>query len=366
MTLQSSGTISFSDLRTEFNAGSNTAQSLSAYYLGGSIVRANAADNPATNLAAGVPTSGGISFSDFYGKAKGWQYTDNTNRSNTTAASNGSVVKQASDYFGSDKSVNYPKTLILTNTITNNAYNGYALNFDSGFAGDITLTCNGTIRTYSGYCIRNQSSQTITVNGSGSIRKNNKQALVNALQSVGGTVGIQFSVGGFGGASGSKVRHSSVAGNANFYFLLKRSGTNTFRFEWTYNECDYANLGGGTENFQTAAASIIPLDSNGKYDDSNNTTYVYNGGTGAAGRDQRDFAAASRVISGTRYIWFATNNKRSWPTDINSGATTYSQPGHYSQSLTTSNGRQGSILQTYTGYHTTGSFSISGPSQTTG
>ena len=257
MTLQSSGTISFSDLRAEFNAGSNTAQSLSAYYLGGSIVRANAANNPATNLAAGVPTSGGISFSDFYGKAKGWQYTDNTNRSNTTAASSGSVVKQASDYFGSDKSVNYPKTLILTNTITNNAYNGYALNFDSGFAGDITLTCNGTIRTYSGYCIRNQSSQTITVNGSGYIRKNNKDALVSALQSVNGTLGLSFSAGGFGGASAGKVRHSSVAGNANFYFLLRRSATNTFRFEWTYNECDYHNVGAGTENFQTAAASIF-------------------------------------------------------------------------------------------------------------
>lgn len=356
MTLQSSGAISFADIRNEFNYGSNQSQSLSAYYLGGSIVKANASNNSSTNLAAGLPTSGGISFGDFYGKGKGWQATESTNRTN----------KEAGDYFGSDKSVDYPKILIVSSTITNNNPNGIALNFDSSFDGDITLTVNGTIRSYSGYCIRNQSSQTVTVNGSGSIRKNNKDALVTALQSVNGTLGLAFSAGGFGGASGSKVRHSSVAGNANFYFLLRRSATNTFRFEWTYNECDYANLGGGTENFQTAAASIIPLDSNGNYDDTNTTTYVYNGGTGAAGRDSRDFAAASRVISGQRHFWFATNNKRTWPTDINSGATSYSQSGFTSTSLTTSNSVRSSLIQSLTGNHSTGFFAISGPSLTTG
>jgi hypothetical protein len=355
MTLQASGAISFDDIRTEY-AQSSGPISMGNYYRGGTAVRGNASNNNATNLSANVPTSGAIALDDFYSQKRAWKYTESTNRTN----------KEASDYFGTDSSVDYPKELVISSTITNNNANGVALNFSSSWDGTTTVTVNGTLRSYSGYCLRNQSSQSITVNGTGSIRKNNKDALVSALQSVNGTLGLSFSVGGFGGASGSKVRHSSVAGNANFYFLLRRSATNTFRFEWTYNECDYANLGGGTENFQTAAASIIPLDSNGNYDDTNTTTYIYNGGTGAAGRDSRDFMAASRVISGQRHFWFGTNNKRSWPTNVDSGATSYSQPGHYSQSLTTSNSKRSSLIQTLTGNHSTGTFSISGPSLTTG
>ena len=354
MTLQASGAISFSDLRTEY--ASSGSVSLGSYYRGGGIVRGNSGDNPSTNLSANVPTSGGISMGSFYGQKRAFKYTESTNRTN----------KEASDYFGTDSSLDYPKEIVISSTVTNNNQNGVALNFASNWDGDTTLTVNGTIRSYSGFCIRNQSSQSITVNGTGSIRKNNKDALVTALQSVNGTVGLSFSAGGFGGASGGGVRHSSVAGNANFHFLLKRSATNTFRFEWTYNECDYANLGGGTENFQTAAASVIPLDSSGNYDDTNTNTYVYNGGTGAAGRDSRDFAAASKIINGQREFWFCTNNKRTWPTDIDGSANAYTQNGHASTGLSASNSRRSSLIQTLTGDHTSGTFSISGPTLTTG
>lgn len=60
MALQSSGAISLSDLQTEFG-GSNPI-SLSEYYRGGAYV-------PDTPTNSGVPTSGAISLSDFYGAA---------------------------------------------------------------------------------------------------------------------------------------------------------------------------------------------------------------------------------------------------------------------------------------------------------
>lgn len=60
MPLQTSGAISLSDIQAEFG-GSNPI-SLSEYYRGGSYV-------PDTPTNSGVPTSGQISLSDFYGAA---------------------------------------------------------------------------------------------------------------------------------------------------------------------------------------------------------------------------------------------------------------------------------------------------------
>ena len=68
MALQSSGTITIGDLRTEF--GDTGSSSLSEFYRGGSLV-----PNTATNAA--VPTSGTISLSNFYGAAavaQSWQW----------------------------------------------------------------------------------------------------------------------------------------------------------------------------------------------------------------------------------------------------------------------------------------------------
>ena len=58
MTLQLSGAISISDLVAEF--GGSAPHSLSEYYRGGSLV-------PNTGTNSGVPTSGAISLTDFYG-----------------------------------------------------------------------------------------------------------------------------------------------------------------------------------------------------------------------------------------------------------------------------------------------------------
>ena len=68
MALQTSGTITIGDLRTEF--GDTGSSSLSEFYRGGSLV-------PNTGTNAAVPTSGTISLSDFYGAAavaQSWQW----------------------------------------------------------------------------------------------------------------------------------------------------------------------------------------------------------------------------------------------------------------------------------------------------
>jgi hypothetical protein len=59
MTLQTSGTICISDLKTEFSSSSNC---LTSYYAGGGVVPSGASG---TNGA--VPTSGNICLTDFYG-----------------------------------------------------------------------------------------------------------------------------------------------------------------------------------------------------------------------------------------------------------------------------------------------------------
>ena len=347
MALQSSGAISLSEIRTEFVGGSG-AISLGDLYRGGSNIRANASNNNSTNLAAQVPASGAIAFNQFYSQAKGFSYTENNDRTNWSPT-----------IFGSDLNVNYPKTYILSSgrTITNNNLNGIAFNVPSG-AQSLTLTINGIVRTYSGYALRNQSSSTVTVNGSGSIRKNNKDGFNSTFTGNGSSE--MSGVGGFGGASGPDLWHSDY-GNSGIDCKVTRSG-NTFTASWTYNECDYVNLGSGSYNI----SSIFPLNSDGTFNDNDTGNYVINAQSGSAGRDQRDIAWGSKIVSGVRHFWFCSNNKAAWPTTLNITNLTYSQPGHASTNLTTSNSQRSRFIQTYTGNHTTGSFSISGPSQTTG
>ena len=69
MTLQSSGAISLSNIASEM--GGSTPHSLSEYYKGGGLV-GNHANNP------NVPTSGTISFSNFYGANNTAPSTGNT------------------------------------------------------------------------------------------------------------------------------------------------------------------------------------------------------------------------------------------------------------------------------------------------
>ena len=137
MTLAASGAISASDIRTEFVGGSG-AVDMASYYRGANTnVRANAANNTATNLAAGVPTSGAISFNNFYSQAKGWQKTFS---SNATQQSGTSI-------FGDDYAVDYPKTIIVNAGVTvySTASGTPAIDLATGGSGTITVTNNGNI-----------------------------------------------------------------------------------------------------------------------------------------------------------------------------------------------------------------------------
>ena len=129
------GTVSFSDIRTEF--GMSGAISFSQLYRGGSNVRGNAVNNSSTNLAAGVPTSGAIAIDDFKGQARGFRYT----------YSAGATNQNASDLFGDDYAVNYPKEIVINAGVElgATATSNEALQIDAGGTGDITVTNNGTL-----------------------------------------------------------------------------------------------------------------------------------------------------------------------------------------------------------------------------
>jgi len=135
MALSASGAISAGDIRTEY--GLSGAVSFGDLYRGGTNVRAKAANNTGVNLASSVPTSGAITFGNFRGTAKGFRYTF------TAGATN----QNASALFGSDYGVNYPKEIVIDSGVELGATSTAeeALEIDSGGAGTITVTNNGTL-----------------------------------------------------------------------------------------------------------------------------------------------------------------------------------------------------------------------------
>ncbi len=136
MAITASGAVSFSDLRTEFVGGAS-AISFSSLYRGGATIRANAGNNSSTNLAANVPASGAINFTNFYGAAKGFRKT----------YTSGATDQDLSTIFGSDWGENYPKEVVINAGVTIGATStsNEALEVNSGGVGTITITNNGTI-----------------------------------------------------------------------------------------------------------------------------------------------------------------------------------------------------------------------------
>lgn len=136
MTLAASGTLSLSDIRTEFGGGSG-AISMSNLYRGGTRVRAKAANNTSTNLAASVPTSGAVAFANFHGQAKGFRKTY------TATATN----QNASTVFGDDYGVDYPKEIVINSGVELGATGTgeEALQVNSGLSGTMTITNNGIL-----------------------------------------------------------------------------------------------------------------------------------------------------------------------------------------------------------------------------
>ena len=136
--LQASGAISLQDIEEQYNPGTNLpSRGLSEFYLGGSLVRANAGNNSSTNMSAGVPTSGTISFNDFYSKERAFRKTYSSTATNQSADS----------VFGDDFEVNYPKQLVVGSgdTIGSTSTSNAALTIESNGVGSITVTNEGSI-----------------------------------------------------------------------------------------------------------------------------------------------------------------------------------------------------------------------------
>ena len=128
MTLQSSGQISLSNIASEM--GGSTPHSLSEYYKNGGLV-GNHTNNP------NVPTSGTISFSNFYGANNTAPVTAN-NFAVMTQGSHTDPAKYGGTYYGYEANGG--------SISTNNGLSG-----GLGSSSDNTIFANGTNFTISGF-----------------------------------------------------------------------------------------------------------------------------------------------------------------------------------------------------------------------
>jgi len=129
------GSASMSDIRSEWDRTGSI--SMSEMYRGGTYVKSKASDNTADNLAADVPTSGAISVDNFRGEAKGFRKTF------TATATD----QSASTIFGDDYDLDYPKEIVIDSGVELGATSTSeeALEVESGLAGGLTITNNGTL-----------------------------------------------------------------------------------------------------------------------------------------------------------------------------------------------------------------------------
>ena len=206
MTLQSSGAISLSDIRDEYNNGSSAPILLNDYYRGGSLVRANASNNTSTNLSADVPTSANsspLSINDFYGQKRAFRKT----YASTATDQSGVGI------FGDDFAVNYPKEIVINSsqTVGATSTSAPALKIDSTGAGTITITNNGSIEGAGG-AAGSAGGNALQVDGSVAV------TLVNN-----GTIKAGGGGGGAGGVGGKGV----FTANATFSSLVDQGGGGT-------------------------------------------------------------------------------------------------------------------------------------------
>ena len=202
--LQASGAISLQDIEEQYNPGTNLpSRGLSEFYLGGSLVRANAGNNSSTNMSAGVPTSGTISFNDFYSKERAFRKTYSSTATNQSADS----------VFGDDFEVDYPKQIVIdsSQTVGSTSTSNAALTIESNGVGSITVTNNGSIEGAGG-AAGAAGGNAFTVAGSVAV------TLVNN-----GTIKAGGGGGGAGGTGGKGV----FTANATFSSLVDQGGGGT-------------------------------------------------------------------------------------------------------------------------------------------
>ena len=223
MAIAATGAVSFSDLRSEFVGGSS-AISYSDLYRGGSNIRAKAANNTGVNLAASVPTSGTINITNFRSQAKGFRFTFSATATN----------QNASTLFGSDYGVNYPKEIVIDSGVELGATSTSeeALEIDSGGAGTITVTNNGTL-TGAGGAV-------------GAAGGDAFEAAVNCTFVNNGTVRAGGGGGGTGG-NGSFTSYVTRYNSSNRWITRPDSKCCSVLYvQWNgvyvYNQCNRAHL----------------------------------------------------------------------------------------------------------------------------
>jgi hypothetical protein len=124
--------IAFSMLREEFMpANSNSPVAFGNLRRGGTVIPNNAANNPAVNLCASVPTAGVMNLAKYRGTQKGWVYTNSVELTNYTMAT----------AFGDNWNTNWPKTFVNNNYIWATSTGFYALIITGGL-GSATLVNN--------------------------------------------------------------------------------------------------------------------------------------------------------------------------------------------------------------------------------
>ena len=132
MPLQGSGSISLSQIGTEF--GDSQPHSLSEFYAGGSAgVTSGGAPN--------VPSSGEISFDDFYGAAN--QITE--------TASNNQTNINLSTVFGSNWTSAVPKVYVVPSGVTVGATSGNAaIIAPTNMSGTLVINISGSVLAHGG------------------------------------------------------------------------------------------------------------------------------------------------------------------------------------------------------------------------
>ena len=188
MAIQSSGTISLSNIRDEYNNGSSAPILLNDYYRGGTLVRDNASNNTSTNLSANVPTSANnspLSINDFYGQIRGFKKTF----SSTATDQSGVGI------FGDDFAIDYPKEIVIdsSQTVGSTDPSNAALTIDSTGVGSITITNNGSIEGAGGNTNGGTGGNALQVDGSVAVTLVN-----NGTIKAGGGGGGQGGTGGVG------------------------------------------------------------------------------------------------------------------------------------------------------------------------
>ena len=281
MALQGSGTISLSDIQTEFG-GSNPI-GMDEYYRNGAYVTSN---------NTGVPTSGAISISQFYGTTAQFSFTISSNYS---TPQNLATLATAAGWDGNDY-------LVVTNSaiISSNTTGSAALTISGSFPNGVLLINNGTIVGMGG---RGGNAPGVGQPGGNALAVSSSVTINNAGTIAGG--------GGGGGSSGSFGWCGTVlttAGGAGASGLTQSLGgaSNGVRTGDGYPSSlsgSMYSIPGGSK--QDGACGVInnPSGAGGTWGQPGVTTPYYHT-VGYAGG-----AAGNAVIGSNNVTWLATGTR---------------------------------------------------------